>query len=208
MSHEPASSTSPGTEWFEKEVLHLLPDLMDGARSLASTEADAEDLVSQAVTRAWAHLPDLQDRARFRGWMFCILRNAFLSRRRKRTSRPDEIPFPGEGEDEPSFLLFEHLHEPSLLWSDNPERRVQDDLLREDLEAALASLPDVYRCVVRLVDVRGFRYSEVAGALEIPVGTVRSRLARGRALLRRHLWHHAVDRGLREPASQASQEGR
>lgn len=201
MSHEPASSTSPGTDWFEKEVLHLLPDLMDGARSLASTEADAEDLVSQAVTRAWASLHDLQDRARFRGWIFCILKNAFLSRRRRRTSRPNEIPFPGEGEDEPSFLLLEHLQEPFLLWSESPERHLQDDLLREDLEAALATLPDVYQCVVRLVDVRGFRYSEVAEALEIPVGTVRSRLARGRALLRKHLWHHAVDRGLRAPGS-------
>lgn len=211
-SREPANpaegeaSTRPDAGWFEEEVVRLLPDLMEGARALAASEDEAEDMVAQAVARGWTRLDDLRDRARLRGWLFCILRNAFLSRKRKERARPAQVPLPQEGgtaSDDPAdpreggFSLFEQLHAPFLLWSDNPEKRFLDGLLREDLARALDALPEPYGAVVRLVDVRGFRYAEVAEALEIPVGTVRSRLARGRSLLQSHLWEHAVDRGLR-----------
>jgi len=143
------SAPSPGppdparvTRWFEEEVVRLLPDLLDGARSLASSEADAEDLVAQTVAQAWSHLGDLRERTRFRGWLFCILRNVFLSGRRREDARPEEVPLPGEGEEEPSFSLFERLHQPFLLWSDNPEQRFLDELLGEELEEAMASLPE------------------------------------------------------------------
>jgi len=181
--------------------MRLLPDLLAGARGMAPTSSDAEDLVAESVARAWEKLDDLEDRNRFRGWLFCIMKNCFLSQARRRNARPAKVPLPEEGDDEPSFSLFDRLHQPFLLWWANPERDFLNNLLKEDLEEAVDSLPEPYRTVVILADVRGFRYGEIAEALEIPVGTVRSRLARGRSRLQETLWHHAVDAGLRTSES-------
>ena len=98
------------------------------------------------------------------------------------------------GEDD-GFSLFERLHQPFMLWWGNPERQFLNDLLREDLERAVDSLPEEFRATVVLVDVQGLSYAEVGEALDIPLGTVRSRLARGRARLQRALWDHARERG-------------
>lgn len=186
-----------GSEWFEDAVMDLLPDLMSGALGMADGRADAEDLVHEAIGRAWERRETLRDRDRFRGWIFRIMKNCFLSRRRREDARPDEVPLPGEGDDQPSFSLFERLHQPVLLWWGNPEDRFLDRLLKEDIERALEEIPDVYRAAVVLADVQGFKYAEIAEILEVPVGTVRSRLARGRSLLQEALWTHAVDAGLR-----------
>lgn len=182
--------------WFEEEVVALLPDLLSAARYMADSRADAEEVVAQAVARAWERRGDLRDRDSFRGWLFRILRNCWLGRKRKRDRRPDEVPLPDEDEDSPSFSLYERLHQPFLLWWGNPEDRFLDRLLREDLEEALEELPEIYRSVIVLADVQGFTYAEIAEVLDVPVGTVRSRLSRARSRLQRALWEHAEDRGL------------
>ena len=123
-----------------------------------------------------------------------------MSDRRRALGRPAGQPADEEGEPE-EFSLFERLHAPVLLWSSDPEREFLDRLLREDLERAIASLPDPFRLAVVLADVQGFAYQEIADTLQIPVGTVRSRLARGRALLQKALWEHARDAGLRTGTS-------
>lgn len=194
--------------WFETQVLDLLPDLYGGARSLCDGRDEVEDLVAEAVARAWERLEDLRDRDRFRGWLFCILRNCCLGRRRKHQARPKEVPLPEEHEDGPRFSLFDRLHQPFLMWWAGGEESFLNGLLAEDLERALAGLPDAYRQAVILADVHEFTYAEIAEALEIPVGTVRSRLARGRAALQEDLWNHAVDAGLREPADQTEESDR
>lgn len=185
--------------WFEEEVMRLLPDLTSAARYMARGRAEAEDVVAEAVARAWEHRDDLEDRDRFRGWIFRILRNCYLGRRRKQDRGPDEVPLPGESEDEPSFSLFERLHQPFLLWWGDPEEEFFDRLLQEDLERAVEQLPEVYRSALVLADVQGLSYEEIADALDVPVGTVRSRLSRARSRLQEALWEHAVDAGLREP---------
>lgn len=194
------------SSWFEKEVMALLPDLLSGASYMAEDRAEAEDLVADAVTRAWEHREELRERERFRGWLFRILRNCCLGRLRKWERRPEEVPLPGEGPEDPSFSIFERLHQPFLLWWGNPEEEFLNGLLQEDLEEAVAGLPEPYRAVVVLADVQGLRYAEIAEALEIPVGTVRSRLSRGRAYLQEELWHHAVDAGLRPPRHGSGEE--
>lgn len=199
------AETRPRAEWFEGEVLELLPELLSTARRMADTSADAEDLVADAVARAWEKLDDLRDPDRFRGWIFCILRTCFLGRRRRRKARPQTVPFREEGEAEPSFSLFERLHQPFLLWWGGGEEEFLDGLLKEDLEAAIDDLPEDFRTVVVLADVHGFKYREIADALDIPVGTVRSRLARARSRMQQALWSHAVDRGLRDPKSPSSE---
>jgi len=187
----------PDAEWFEERVISLLPDLLSGARVLTGTDADGEDLVAEAVARAWERRRELKERKRFRGWLFRIMRNCCISRYRKRKARPEEVQLCKETES--GFSLFEQLHQPFLLWWGNPEKDFLNDLLKEDLEQAVESLPPEFRATVVLVDVQGFSYAETAEALDIPIGTVRSRLSRARACLQKSLWSHAVDRGLRDP---------
>lgn len=198
---------SDDARWFEEAVLALLPDLLSGARRMASGQADAEDLVAEAVARGWERRAELRDRVRLRGWLFRILRNTYLTRLRKERARPDEVPL-SEGEpEEAHFSLFNRLHQPFLLWWGNTEEQFLNGLVKEDLERAVDALPEPYRTVVVLADVQGFKYAEIAEALDVPVGTVRSRLARARARLQEGLWQHAVDAGLRGPGRSESWKG-
>jgi RNA polymerase sigma-70 factor (ECF subfamily) len=137
----------------------------------------------------------LADRDRLRGWLFRILTNTFISARRTEERRGVHEPL-DENDEEGAFSIFDRLHAPVLLWWGNPEQEFLNTLLREDLERAVDALPEAFRVVVVLADVQGFAYQEIADTLDIPIGTVRSRLARGRALLQRALWDHAQDAGL------------
>lgn len=182
---------------FETQVLAILGPLHGVARRLTRNEADAEDLVAESVTRAWQARASLADTRAFRAWMFRILTNTFISERRKTLARPREEQLLDESsEGEGAFSLFERLHQPFLLWFANPEQEFLDKLLREDLDRALAALPEHYRVVVVLADVEGLKYSEIAEALDLPIGTVRSRLARARSALQRTLWDVARDHGI------------
>jgi RNA polymerase sigma-70 factor (ECF subfamily) len=130
--------------------------------------------------------------------MFRILNNTFVSELRRAGARPQTESFDAAGgeAEEQEFSLFEQMHQPFLLWFGNPEQEFLDKLLREDLERALACLPEHYRMVVILSDVEELTYAEIAQALAIPVGTVRSRLARARGALQKMLWRQAGERGL------------
>lgn len=192
--------------WFEREVVSALPDLYGTALRLSKNPADAEDLVAEAVAKAWAGFGTLHDRSCFRGWLFRILTNTFVSGCRAQSTRPVHEPLVEDGE-EASFSLFERLHQPFLLWWGNPEQEFLNKLLREDLEKAVDALPEGFRVAVVLADLQGFSYQEIAEALEVPIGTVRSRLARGRALLQKALWEHGKDAGLvRQPLNKATAE--
>lgn len=184
---------SEDCDWFEREVVSILPDLYGMALRLARNSADAEDLVAEAVAKAWAGLDSLADRSRFRGWLFRILTNVFISDCRSSQRRAVHESMNEEGE---GFSLFERLHQPFLLWWGDPEQEFLNKLLREDLEKAVDSLPEAFRVVVILADLQGFSYQEIADTLDVPIGTVRSRLARSRALLQKALWEHAKDAGL------------
>ena len=186
------SGSADDRTWFEEATLAALPELLGLARRLARNREDAEDLAAEAVTRAWLHRATLRDRERFCGWISRILTNLYLTQRRSEAIHPHESL---GGEDD--FSLFERLHQPFLLWWSTPEQEFLDRLLREALVRAIEALPEPFRIVVALADVQGFSYGEIAESLAVPIGTVRSRLARGRALLQRALWEHACDSGLR-----------
>jgi RNA polymerase sigma-70 factor (ECF subfamily) len=183
---------------FEREVMALLPKLLGVARRLTRNDTDAEDLVAEAVARAWRGLDTLECEAALRGWLFRIMHNTFLSDCRRAQARPraESIAPPAEDEGDEAFSLFEQLHQPFLLWFSNPEQAFMDKLLREDIERALDKLPAHHRIVVLLADVEELGYAEIALALDVPIGTVRSRLARARAALQKLLWKPALDYGL------------
>ena len=194
--------------WFAAEVERLLPELFGTALRLSRNRMDAEDLVAEAIASAWLGLPSLQRQEAFRGWLFRILTNAFLSTRRAAGSHGIHESLDDEADSAAPFSLFERLHQPFLLWWGNPERAFLDKLLREDLERAIDSLPDPFRVVVVLIDVQGYAYQEVADLLDVPIGTIRSRLARGRAALQRALWQHGIDAGLVGTAGDQGEEVR
>lgn len=192
---------------FEKQVLELLPTLHGVARRLTCGEADAEDLVAEAVARAWHARDALEEESAFRAWIFRILHNSFISDKRRLASRIEVAAgwdTDDREEQETRFSIFEQMHQPFLLWFSNPEQQFLDKMLREDLERALCALPEHHRIVVVLSDLEDFTYAEIATALEIPVGTVRSRLARARSALQQILWKSARDYGLAAASVEAA----
>jgi RNA polymerase sigma-70 factor (ECF subfamily) len=190
---------------FEDQVLGLLGSLQGVARRLTRNDADAEDLVAETVARAWRALDSLESEAAFRAWIFRILNNTFISDVRRAGARPRLESLECEDDDAESgdFSIFEQMHQPFLLWFSNPEQEFLDKLLREDLDRALAALPDCYRVVVILSDLEEFSYSEIAETLQIPIGTVRSRLARARSALQKVLWQQAQAYGLKSAGASA-----
>ena len=169
------------------------------AMRLTRNGADAEDLVADAVAKAWSAVATLEDRARVRGWLFRILHNCYISDYRKKSVRPvewsyDERSVDGE-EDDLALLLGEQTDE-FLVWWANPEREFANRLLGQDIVAAIEDLPEVFRTVITLVTIEGLPYDEAAEVLGVPPGTVRSRMKRGRTLLQKALWEHGKDAGL------------
>lgn len=196
-------------EIFAAQVGRLADRLFGTALRLTRNRDEAEDLVAEAVAKAWAKLDELRDPQAFDGWIQRILANTYMSQWRHRRASPEVALEPPEG-CEADFSLFEQLHQPFLLWWTNPEEAVIQNLLREDMDRALDALPDVFRVAVLLVDAMGNSYAEAAEILGVPVGTVRSRLARARAQLQRELWQHAQDLGLRggDPDAAPRRQGR
>jgi RNA polymerase sigma factor (sigma-70 family) len=183
-------------ELFARELERLADRLYGTALRFTRNAEDAEDLVSETVARAWAKRDELRDAQAFEGWVRRILSNTFVSQWRHRKASP-VLALQPDGHDEGEvFSLYEQLHQPFLLWWSNPEQAAVQKLLREDMERALDTLPDEFRIAVLLVDVQGHSYGEAAALLEVPIGTVRSRLARARSQLQRSLWQHARDAGI------------
>jgi RNA polymerase sigma factor (sigma-70 family) len=185
--------------FFEAEVQRLLDRLFGTALRLTRNRADAEDLVGETVTKAWARLAELRDPCTFEAWIRRILANTFISQWRHRRAQPEvaiDADADGALDVDEGFSLFERLHQPFLLWWSTPEEMLATKVLREHLERALDALPDAFRITIVLVEVEGNSYPEAAELLGVPIGTVRSRLSRARALLQRALWEQARDAGL------------
>jgi RNA polymerase sigma-70 factor (ECF subfamily) len=189
-------------EGFETQVMAMLGRLHGVATRLTRNDTDAEDLVAEAIARAWRARESLTTPDAFPAWIFRILNNTFISDRRRASVR-GEIETTDSVDEARPFSIFERLHQPFLLWFSNPEQEFLDKLLRDDVDRALAALPEHYRVVVILADMEDLKYAEVADVLQIPIGTVRSRLARARAALQEALWDVARDRGMNVPLDDA-----
>jgi RNA polymerase sigma-70 factor (ECF subfamily) len=185
--------------WFSQCIEQNMDSLYALALRLTRNSTDAEDLVAESVAKAWSAIHTLADRSRFRPWMFRILHNRFISDYRKRSVRPletafEESPVYDDG-DEVASLLVKQPDE-FLNWWANPEREFVNNLLGEDIRAAIEQLPESFRITVVLINVEGLSYDEAADVLGVSPGTVRSRMNRGRTLLQKALWQHARDAGL------------
>lgn len=166
---------------------------------LTRNKADAEDLAAEAVTKAWAAIENLQDRKLFRSWLFRIAHNSYVTTYRKKSIRPIEISYDTFDDDEKSDNFADFLLSQSdefLFWWGSPEKEFANKVLKRDILAAIERLPETFRMVILLVTVEGLSYNEAAEVLDIPPGTVHSRMKRGRTLLQKALWEHATEAGL------------
>ncbi len=190
----PSSQQLDVRQAFKEILMPLVNNLHRVAFELCRSSSDAEDLVAETVVRACQSYATLRDATKAKQWLLRILTNTFISTRRLKKIR-QEVPY---DEGDGSFSLFEELAPPSSQWG-NPEREVINKFLNEDIDQALHALPEEFRVAVVLCDVEGYTYDEIAQTLDIPVGTVRSRLSRGRSILQKQLYHHAVERGWTTP---------
>lgn len=184
--------------FFTQCIHDNMDSLYSVALRLTRNNTDAEDLVADATIKAWSAIDSLEDRNRFRPWVFRILHNCYISDYRKKAVRPVETVYEEHSGDEASevaSLLIRQSNE-FLNWWANPEREVINGLLADDLVAAIESLPELFRITVVLINIEGLSYDETAEVLGVSPGTVRSRMNRGRTLLQKALWQHARDAGL------------
>ena len=185
--------------WFSDSVQRNMDALFGVALRLTHNRAAAEDLVADSVVKAWSAIDSLDDRGRFRPWLFRIMRNLFISDRRRQTVRPvescwSELADDSDGEEVTSLLLEQP--ESFLAWWATPERELINRMLGEQIRLAIEALPEAFRMVVLLVNVEGLAYDEAAEVLGVPTGTIRSRMKRGRTLLQKALWEQAQEAGL------------
>jgi len=184
--------------FFSRCLNDNMASLYAVAMRLTRNSADAEDLVAETATKAWAAIDSLTEAGNFRAWVFRILHNCYISDYRKKRVRPIESSLDAIPEDEDGEVAALLIRQPDefLNWWANPERAVMNQVLGKGLHQALENLPESFRVVVVLINVEGLSYDEAADVLGVSPGTVRSRMNRGRTLLQKALWQFAQDAGL------------
>ncbi len=179
---------------FERDAMGYAPQLYSAALRMTRNPADAEDIVQETFLKAYRGYDTFKEGTNLKAWLYRILTNTYINRYRKQQRRPSEVEL-GELQD---LYLFKRLGEES-----GAERSTEDSVLEtmvdSDIKEALESLPEKFRMPVLLADVEEFSYKEIAEILDVPIGTVMSRLHRGRKALQKKLWSLAEQRGLTGP---------
>lgn len=178
-------------EHFEQDALALMDSLYGAALRFTRNPPDAEDLVQETYLKAFRAWRQFEPGTNLKAWMFRILTNTFISSYRKERREPTIVSADGRSD----FDLYQNLLE-YVSPDPSAETEVLERMVDEDVKQALSDLPESFRMAVVLSDVEGFSYKEIAKMLGIPIGTVMSRLHRGRKALQKALWNLAVDRGL------------
>ena len=180
------------TDAFEQEALSYIDPLYRTALRMTRSEADAEDLVQETYIRALRFRAQFTPGTNLKAWLFRILTNTFINAYRKRARAPETT----ELDDVDEFSLYRRMSaERPASSSPDPEREFLDGIVSSEVTDALEELPEKFRTAV-LLDVEGFSYKEIAEMLEIPIGTVMSRLHRGRKFLQQRLYDLARERGI------------
>ena len=178
---------------FERDALEHASRLYSAALRMTRNPADAEDLVQETFLKAYRGYDGFAEGTNLKAWLYRILTNSFINRYRKQQRRPREVEL-GEVED---LYLYRRI---APLDSDraarSAEAQVFEALEGEHVRRAIDNLPAPFRMPVLLADIEGFSYKEIAAMLDIPIGTVMSRLHRGRKALQKLLWETARQQGL------------
>ena len=174
---------------FEEEALELSDQVYRVARRLTSSREEAEDLVQETYARAFRSWRSFTPGTNLRAWLLRILTNLNIDRGRRKQRAPDEQPL-----EEGDYFLYNRL-EQAARDGNVDEERVVERLSQDDIVGALSAVPHDFRDVVVLVDLGDFSYQDAAQILDIPIGTVMSRLHRGRRILKRELAERATTGG-------------
>jgi RNA polymerase sigma-70 factor, ECF subfamily len=173
---------------FEQEALPHMDLLYNYALRMTNNAQDADDLVQETYLKAFRFWGSYEQGTNIKAWLFRIMKNSYINRYRKETKEPKTVDY-----DEVKEFYSSIRHESS--GSDDLQETLFGNLLDDDVTRAIASLPADFRTVVILSDIEGLTYEEIAQFVDCPVGTVRSRLHRGRRLLRGQLAEYGKTRG-------------
>jgi RNA polymerase sigma-70 factor, ECF subfamily len=191
VSSAPAPAEQDLLDRFDRDVLPLLPSLYGAALRMTRNPADAEDLLQETTLRAYRGFASFQEGTNLKAWLYRILTNSFINTYRKKQREPKTVDGP---EDLDDWFLYDRLGAQSVA------RSAEDDVLTNipdaEVKEALESIPENFRMAVLLADVEGFSYKEIAEIMDVPIGTVMSRLHRGRKALEKALYAVAKERGL------------
>ena len=178
---------------FEAEALSYLDALYRTGLRMTRHPADAEDLVQETYVRAFRFRHQFKPGTNLKAWLFRILTNTFINLYRRKAARPQLTDV--EGLDE--YVLYKRVAElRARSTTMDPEREVLDQIMDSEVRSALGDLPEHFRTAVVLADIEGFSYKEIAKILHVPIGTVMSRLHRGRRFLQRRLYAYAKEHGI------------
>ena len=180
---------------FAEQAMPLMDSLYSGAMRMTRNPADADDLVQETYLRAFRGFGGFQDGTNLKAWMYRILTNTYINSYRAKQRRPEESAL-DEVEDLYLYRRLGGLEAASM--GRSAEDELMDTFSEAEVKHAVEDLPEVFRMAVLLADVEGFAYKEIAEILDIPVGTVMSRLHRGRKALQKALYDYAVTHGLAE----------
>ena len=173
---------------FGVEALPHADLLYNYALRMTNNAADADDLVQETFLKAFRFWEKYEKGTNIRAWLFRIMKNSYINRYRRESKEPDTVDY-----DE--VQNFYNTIRDTTVDSTDSQASVFGQLLDDDVATAIAHLPEDFRTVVILCDIEGLTYEEIAEFLAVPLGTVRSRLHRGRSLLRSELMKYAKDRG-------------
>ena len=178
---------------FAELAMPYMSALYSAALRMTRNPSDAEDLVQETYLRAYRGFGGFKEGTNLKAWLYKILTNTYINSYRAKKRRPEQV----ELDDVEDFYLYKRLGGLEAVDADrSPEAEVLDSIPDDAVKRALEDLPEQFRMAVLLADVEGFSYKEIAEIMDVPIGTVMSRLHRGRKQLQKRLWDLAEERGL------------
>ncbi len=178
---------------FEEDAIQFTRQLYSAALRMTRNPSDAEDLVQETYLKAYRAYDSFEAGTNLKAWLYRILTNTFINKYRSESRRPKESEL---GDVEDLYMYRRISRGDSMDSARSAEDRVLDGLVEEDVKRAVEELPENFRIPVLLADLEGFSYKEIAEILDIPIGTVMSRLHRGRKAMQKRLWDFAEQRRL------------
>ncbi|MBC8043446.1 MAG: sigma-70 family RNA polymerase sigma factor [Rhizobacter sp.] len=184
---------------FQKEAMIHIDSLYNFAVRMTGDAEDANDLVQETYMKAYRFFESFEKGTNCKAWLFRILKNSYINKYRKEAKEPNKV-------DYDDIKEFYHTIKHSSLDSNDMQEQIFGSLLDDEVSRSLDTLPEDFREVVQLCDIEGFTYEEIANMVDCPIGTVRSRLHRGRKILRDKLVEYAQQHGYRSDI-EASRQG-